>query len=360
MSVTNTMNICFFGSYSKQYSRNKILIDGLVKNHVRVFHCQSKQGLFINRYIDLARQYFLIFRQIDILFVAFVGHLDMPLAWLLARLTGKKVVFDMFYSMYDTFIFDRKVASSKSLRAKSFIVIDKIAGSLADAITTDTTSHARYFVKLFRLRSEKFHRIFVGGDNTVFKPIKRSKKNKVIVEFHGMFTLLQGAEYFIKAAKKMENKKNIEFWLIGSSSHYKIPLELLNNLKPKNLKYFSDLPVKDLAQKIAQADISIGHLGTSIKSKNVITNKIFHALAVRNAVIAGDCVASRELLEDNKTAFFVSMGDPDELVKKIKYVINNRALRKKVAENGYLLTQQKLSNKILGKQLLKVFTEVLN
>src|SRR3989344_6577531 len=100
------MNICFFGSYDPNYSRNSILINGLNQDDVKVFQCRSTYGSVFLRYPDLIRKYWKIRNEINVIYVAFVGQLNMPLAWILARLTGKKLVFDMFYSMYDTYVYD--------------------------------------------------------------------------------------------------------------------------------------------------------------------------------------------------------------------------------------------------------------
>lgn len=354
------MKICFFGSYDPLYSRNKILIDGLKKNGVSVVHCRSIHGSFLTRYLELSRCYWNMRQQIDIIFVAFVGHLNIPLAWLLAKLTGKKIVFDMFYSMFDTYVHDRRSAKPGSLRARLYLWIDKIATAFSDIVITDTQAHANYFIELLGSKKQKFKRIFVGGDDTLFKPINKKQHSKVIVEFHGMFTRLQGAEYFIQAAKLLEKEINLEFWLIGSSSHYHDPITLYKRLNPLNMKYFGELSVKKLAQRVARADISIGHLGNTKKARSVITNKIFHALAVKTAVIVGDSPAVRELLQDKVTALFTNMADSVDLAEKIKYLAKNWHLRLQLAQNGHQLFKEKLTNMHIAQTALKIFKPLLS
>ena len=355
------MNICFFGSYNPTYSRNKILIDGLKKNGVRILECRSTKESFMNRYPELARKYWILRKQVDILYVGFMGHLDMPLAWFLARLTGKKVVFDMFYSMYDTYVFDRQSTQPRSLRARSFYLIDKIAVTLADLVVTDTQTHANYFIKLLKLNPHKFRRVFLGGDDSLFRKSEISKKQrKIIIEFHGMFTRLQGAEFFIKAAKLLENLPNVEFWLIGGGKNYPVPFDFLIQLKPKTLKYFPELTVNQLNRKIQSASISIGHLGNTHKAHSVISNKMYHALFLGLPLIAPDNPATKELLTNNKNAFFVKMADSADLANKIRQLLRNSKLRRKIGKEGLKLANTKLRNEILGKNLLTVIKEGLN
>lgn len=350
------MTVCYFGSFNREYSRNRIFIDGLQKNGARVVECASKRGLFLTRYPELFAKYWKVKDQVDVIFVGFVGHLDMPIAWLLARLTQKKVVFDMFFSMYDTYVFDRQSVRADSPRAKIYFWIDKLAATLADEIITDTKAHARYFIRTFGLDRKKFHRIFVGGDDTIFLPIKRHRSKNIIVEFHGMFTRLHGAEYFVEAAKLLENKKNIKFLLIGSTSNYFLPLSRYEELKPKTLTYLPGLPVRELAKKVAISHISVGHIGITEKARSVITNKMFHALNCGSALIAGDCSASRELLTDKKNALFVKMGDAEDLARKILLLAKKTSLRKSIAKEGRELAETRLNNMQLGKELLKVLS----
>jgi glycosyltransferase involved in cell wall biosynthesis len=283
----------------------------------------------------------------------------MPLAWILAKLTGKKLVFDMFYSMYDTYVFDRQSTKPDSFRAKTYYWIDKLSTILADKIITDTKSSAIYYKKLFKINPQKLQHIYLGAEK-IFKRKRHQKRQKLIIEFHGMFTRLTGAEYFIEAAKKLEHSKNLEFWLIGGSVVYKEPFQYINRLKPENLIYFPQMSVKDLGAHISQADISIGHLGTTKKARVVITNKTFHSLASGTMQIAIDSPANRELLIHYKNALLVKAGHTNDLVDKIKLIAKNKNLREHIANEGYLLYKNKLTNEAIGKTLKKELERLIH
>ncbi len=348
------MTFCFFGSYDPNYARNKILIDGLQKNGVKIVHCRSMAGNVLIRYPQLFKQFWRYKDNIDLIFVAFVGHLNVPLAWMLGKIFRKKVVFDMFYSMYDTYVFDRRSVSVGSLRAKSYWFIDKLAVTLADSVITDTQAHAEYFMRLLHVKPRKFNKIFVGGDDTIFKPLRQKIRKKIRIIFHGMFTRLHGAEFFVEAAKLLENKKSLEFILVGSSQNYTLPVRLYEELKPSNMIYYPEIPVEKLAKLLSECSISVGHLGTTIKAKSVITNKMFQAIASKTAVIAGDCPANKELFVHKKTAWFVKMGDSRVLADAIIYLSSRPKLIRYLANNGYCLFKTELTNQLIGKQLLNI------
>ena len=166
------MVICWFGYPNQTYSRNQILIDGLKKNGAEVLYCTDKSGLFLTRYWRLFNKFLPLRHQVDIIFVQFPGHLNMPIAWVLGKLFGKPVIFDVFISLYDTYVFDRQTARQGSVRARFYWWVDKLACTLADHVTLDTYAHIRYFVKTFHLPHRKFSRLPVGGDETLFRPTK--------------------------------------------------------------------------------------------------------------------------------------------------------------------------------------------
>ena len=357
------MTICFFGYPNETYSRSKVLIDGLKKNRVKTISCTDKTGFAPLRYWRLFKKFLPVRNKVDAIFVQFPGHLNMPAAWIIGKIFRKPIIFDAFISLFDTYVFDRLAFAEGSLQAKFYWWVDKISCQLADKVTLDTRSHVNYFVKTFSLKRTKFAFIPVGGDDTIFKPkskvppIRRAGKgqrSKVVVEFHGMFTKLHGAEIFVKVAKKLEEHKNLEFWLIGSSSNYDLPIKLYRKLKPKNMKYWPRLPLDKLAKKIAASDICVGHLGPTQKAHMVVTNKMYHGLASGVALLAGACKATREFFKDRENCLFVNMYDPLDLEKKILMLAGRHKLRNKIAEKGYQLHQEKFTNFILGKKLKQI------
>ena len=354
--MTKPLTICFFGYPNQDYSRSKILIDGLNKNSVQVISCTDKSGLFLVRYWRLFQKFLPLRRQADVIFVQFPGHLNVPIAWALGQLFHQPVIFDAFISLSDTYIFDRRIAEQGSLKAKFYWWVDKLACTLADTVTLDTHAHINYFVKTFRLPKSKFSRLPVGGDDTLFRPStkKQASRNKIIIEFHGMFTRIHGAEVFVQAAKQLEHHKNLGFWLIGSSWNYLLPIKLYQKLKPRTMIYWPQLEVRKLAQKVSQADISIAHLGPTQKARMVLTNKMYHALASRVALIAGNNPATKEFLTDKKDCLLVNMYDEQDLAKKILLLASNKPLRQKIALNGYKLHQQEFTNQKLALKLLQV------
>src|SRR3989344_5407541 len=119
------MKVIYFGSYQPSFSRNHILITGLRQNHVQVIHCHSSQPRLLLRYPHLIYQFLSKKPGCQAMIVGSMGHYDMPLAWILGKVFRLPVFLDVFYSLYDTYIFDRKISSPQSFQAKWWWFIDK-------------------------------------------------------------------------------------------------------------------------------------------------------------------------------------------------------------------------------------------
>ena len=125
------MTVCYFGMYKPKYTRNRVLINGLRAHDVDVIECQSRES-GVKKYLRLFLLYLKNHKSFDIVVVGFPGHTVVPLAWLLTRLSRKKLIFDAFVSMYDSVVYDREECSPYSFTAVKYWLVDWLAGRLAD------------------------------------------------------------------------------------------------------------------------------------------------------------------------------------------------------------------------------------
>lgn len=140
------MNILYFGNYNPNYARNRVIIRGLQQNGARVVH--SLRGPY------------------DVIIVGYSdSRYAVSLAWLFSR---KPVIWDAFYSLYDSWVFDRKLVSPHSLKAYYYWFLDWLSCILADRILLDTNAHIDYFVRTFHIPCSKFTRVLIGADDEVF------------------------------------------------------------------------------------------------------------------------------------------------------------------------------------------------
>ena len=351
------MKVLYFGSYSRANPRNAVLMKGLEKNGVIILECNDRSKSFVVKYIKLFFKYLKYIGKFDVMLVGFSGQEMMPLARILTR---KPIVFDVFTSHYMGYILDRKYFSPRSLRAKYYRFIDRISCRLADVLLLDTQAHIDYFVKELHVPARKFRKIWLGANSDVYYPVERVSRvaeTSSQIVFWGKFIPLQGVEIIIKAAKILEDK-NVTFYLVGRGQMLAASEQLSRTFGLKNVQFPGWVSYDDLRNYIAGADICLGVFSGGIKADVTIQNKIFESLAMRKALITAGTTASRELLTDGENCLLCKAADPEDLADKISLLLRDQELRKRIADNGYRLFMDRLTEKKLGNELVRILEKI--
>src|SRR3990167_6404986 len=323
--------ICYFGSYDSEYARNRIIKKGLKTNGFQIYECNS-QGIVFRRYWNLARLFFRYVHKIDYIIVGFPGYFDMPLAFILGKIFGKKVFYDIFTSTYETYVLDRKVIDKNSFRAKFYYLVDWIGLKLADFVIVDTFAHGKFYNNTYGLNPKKQVLVYVGSDPDYFYPRKMQEETDVL--FYGSYQPLQGAEVIIKAASKLPR---VKFKMIGDGQIRKSVEDTVKSLRLKNVVFVNWLSLKELAGEISKAKICLGIFGNTHKAKVVIPNKAFDAIASKKTLITSDITAAREVFLNRINVFLVPAANANRLAIAIKQLLKSRGKRNDLEEEAYKL-----------------------
>lgn len=351
------MKICYFGTYSSNYTRNKVNITGLRENGAEVIECRTDDGGF-KKHWTLFKKGWALRGQYDVMIVGFNGHVLVPVAWLVTRFPRKKLVFDAFISTYDSNIFDRKKYSPHSLMALKYWLIDWLSCFLADLVLMDAEAHAEYMSKTFYVPRQKVKGLFVGCPNDIMYPRPQHKTTvDFLVHFHGTYIPVQGIPYIIRAAKILDGK-GVKFNFVGKLDTYKESLDLAQQLNLTNVSFNDYMSYEKLAEFMANADVCLGAFGDTEKAKRTGIFKIIEAMAMRKPFITGDSPALREFLTDRKDVLFCKLADSQDLADKILELKNNSDLRNTIAENGYKHYLQRFIPKAIGRDLIALIQRV--
>jgi len=350
------MKVCFVPTYNPNYARIQVFKKGLKLNDVELIDCSSKLKSPL-KYLDIFFKFLRYKSKSDIILVGFFGQPLMPLIKLFTR---KKIVFDAFISSYNTLVEDKKTVKKDSIKSKFLFWLDSYSCKLADIVILDTTEHINYFCNTFKLKKEKFRRVFIGADEDYFNLRKKKKENdKFKVEFHGKFIPLQGTEYIIRAAKLLE-KEEIEFIMIGNGQTFDKDFLLAKRINVNNINFLGFQPLKVIAEEISTSDVCLGVLGKSNKAGYVIPNKAYEVLAMGKPLIVADSEASKELLKHKESAYFCERANPQAIAEAILDLKNNPKLKEKIGNNGYKIFKEKCSMKVIGEQLKEILKNTLN
>jgi len=356
------MKILMTGIYSQDnYGRGRIIYEGLRENKADVDIFLAK-GIF---------KYFRIMKRLarkDYDVVLPNGKLVLMAAKFMKLFTKKKIAFDVFISDYEALVESRKTVKKGSLKSKILFFFDKNTCRFSDVVLLDTNEHIDYFVKMFGLDRKKFRRVFVGGDDTVYYPIKKKtgekdkKERKFTVLFYGSFIPGHGIKYILKAAKIIEKEKkmnDVEFLILGKGQTYDEMTQFSKEIGNKNVKFTGWIDYRKIPEYVSEADVCLGMFGDHIEKINrVIGNKIFEIIAMKKPLISGDCKAMREAFTNKENILFCRMDDEKSLADSILMLKKNPALREKIAENGYKLFKERFTTKEIGKSVLKAIEEI--
>ena len=375
-STPASLRVCYFGTYSKgeEYARNNAIISGLQANGVEVISCQAdvwptheqkmasmEQGLvsqglaYLRAYLKLVRQY-LAAPDHDLLCVGYIGHIDMFPAWLLGRLRRKPIVFDAFFSLYDTVVLDRGLFARGSLKAGLLRWVDRWSCRLADLALLDTWEHVDYFCSEFGLDRSKFLSIPLGTDEANFYPRPWPAEDGVLdVISYSSYIPLHGIDVQLAAAGLLKGEPDIRFTFVGKGQLYPEMRALAQRQGLDNVKFIEWISHGELVELIGKADVCLGIFGVTEKASRVIPYKAYEALAMAKPLITGDSKAARELLEDGVHVLMSPMGGGAALAERIKRLRDDPALRRKLAQAGHEQFKAHCTSREMARAMLDDF-----
>lgn len=338
------MKVLYFGTYNPDYSRNRVLINGLRQNGVEVVECRDNAP-GIRKFINLFNKHRQFKNQYDVMVVGFLGQQIVPFAKLITR---KPIVFDAFLSLYDSNVFDRKTVKKISIRAGYYWVLDWLSMYLADVVLFDTDAHINYASAKFMVSREKFKRIFVGTDDKIFYPRENPSNSVFTVYFHGSFIPLQGVDRIVEAAKILE-KEDIKFNILGNGQTFSEVKKIAEKLGIRSINFISRVDYNKLPEYIGESDVCLGIFGKTSKAGRVIPNKIYEYAAMARPIVTLDTLAIRELFTEED--MILIKNDPRELADKIIALRNDEQMRSRFGQNAYKKILSSATPKILGAQL---------
>jgi L-malate glycosyltransferase len=238
----------------------------------------------------------------------------------------------------------------------SFVLIN------SEVITADSTYTSNLTISIEKSIEKRMHIIPMGVDQQRFH-----KKNQVILEKPsagliilsvGRLVERKGIKYLIKAMETVIKTYPYAKLLIGGDGPEKDHLiNLCRTLKlERNVEFLGFIPNDKIAQVYASADIFVL---PSIVTKSGDTEGLgvvlLEAMASGIPVIGSDIGGITDIIEDRKTGLLVKSGDPDDLAKKILFILSNKDFRINLSREATNLIERKFSWEIVTTRFVEVF-----
>ncbi len=353
--------MCHFGGYARDYSRSVVVRKSLARLGVAVVECHSRHPSKARRYVELVGRYQQVYRQVDVILVGTVCHYYMPLAHLLGKVTGKPVIFDVFDSLYETYVFDAAIADPNGIKARYYALVDRCACGLAQLVVLDTPQHADFFARELLVAPHKLRSVWLGVDTDLFCPTLsvNSPMSDFQIVFVGSLLRSHGVDTMIKAAKRLSHLVDVKFKVVGSGPRYHASRGLAMSLGCENIQFLPWVSYDVVPRILAEAAIVLGLFGDTPKVRWVVPNKVYEALAMGKPLVTGDTPAVRALLTHRKNAMLCPLGDDENLAEVILELYSQSDLRREVGQNGLALFRKKFSLEAIGQDWLSVLQEVV-
>jgi glycosyltransferase involved in cell wall biosynthesis len=253
------MIVCYFGDYDRVYNRTKVILAGLEEHGIEIQHCNERDKKGFARLWSLWKQHAALRGKYDVLIVGFGDERLLPL---FARLISHKpIIWDALFSLYDNWVFDRKLAKPNSIKAYWYWLLDWISCWSCNLVILDTHTNIEYFQRTFHIPAKKFVRVLVGTYGDRFQPGPKTRSSNFFeVEYHGKYIPVQGTDVLVRAAQLLADDQ-VHITMIGSGQEYKTTKKLAEDLQLENITFYPALSSDQIPEYVRNADACVGLLG---------------------------------------------------------------------------------------------------
>ncbi|HUV47081.1 MAG TPA: glycosyltransferase family 4 protein [Candidatus Bathyarchaeia archaeon] len=373
------LTICLFGTYDRNYTSNKLILQGLLENKVDIVEINSHTpvtkldsskemtwlkltGRILKKYRIFAEiiRNFKRFRKVDAIYVGYPGHFDVLIAYPIAKLFRKKLIFNPLLIFYTGFSEEQGILNKKSILGKIIKTGETIIYNLCDLVFADTPYQKKYLMADFKVPEKNLRVLPIGADDKYYQYTPYTNLTKKInVVYYGLYSPIHGVEHIIETANILRNYHDIKFTFVGNGQTFKANYERAKELKLSNVEFFYDLPVEKHPAIIKKADIFLGFLQKHPSVDRIIPNKIYQGLALGKTIITADAPVIKSIFTHKKNIYLCKPADPKDFAKAVIDLKNQPKLRKMIAENGHNLFEKEFTPKAVGKKLVSFTKEIL-
>jgi glycosyltransferase involved in cell wall biosynthesis len=340
------LRVCLFGSYDRVVHPRVAILEAalraggaqVVEAHAPAWPGGTEEKLAAARHplhpvglIRLARTWGRLaarYRRVgphDVVLVGYFGHLDVLLARLLAR--RRRVVLDMFLSVYDTVVLDRKTVDPSGPQARLARLLDRLAVRACDLALLDTPQQVDFATTVLGLPAHKLASVPVGAEPGHFPAGPPPEGGPLKVLFYSTFIPLHGSDVVARAMHQVDGEE-VVFTVVGRGQERAAFDREVAGLDVVTVHDW--VPYDRLGELVAGNDVVLGLFGDTDKAWRVVPGKVYQAACAGRAIVTADTPAIRAAFDPDEVVL-VRPGDPDALATALRELVKDRA---RVAELG--------------------------
>ena len=219
-----------------------------------------------------------------------------------------------------------------------FIHIDGIVvgtNLLREAIASTGIPKKKIFVLPDGFDRARFN---VGLDKRQLRKKLNLPKNDKLVAYAGNLFRWKGVETMIEALLHIPSK-SVKMLIVGGlewEPHLRRLKDLASDLRVRDRTLFVGyvLP-SQVPYYLGSADLLVIPTLDTIMGKHSMPTKIFEDMATGRPILASDLQAHRQILKNNQTGLFFKPNNPEDLACKIREILRDKDLAKKMGQEAY-------------------------
>jgi glycosyltransferase involved in cell wall biosynthesis len=205
-----------------------------------------------------------------------------------------------------------------------------------------------------------------GVDIEAYQPLPRDNdvsrrygfEGKFLVSYIGNHGMSQALSTALRAAKMLENERDILFLLVGDGAERETLLKEKERLNLTNLLMLPLQPKDKMPQFLAASDACMVLLRKDDLFKSIIPSKIFEIMAMERPIIIGVDGESREIIEAAESGVFAEPENHEQLAQTVLKLSRDREYLSLLGANGRKYVIQHYNRDSLANVYLKTLSDV--
>ena len=283
-----------------------------------------------------------------------------------AKAFNKKLIVEMYISIYDTFVKDRKILKGKQIepgsrQAKEMFEKDVLALTESDFLIHTAKHELSYWEKLLNIKIAP-KKVFIAPNFNVSQLVHNRNQitdNNLNICWWGTFIPLHGLENILQAMKILQaNQIKFTCNLFGTNNSLftayetKIKQEQLEDcvFLRKDLNFANNSLPKYL---INNCDLALGIFGNTDKAYNTVPNKLIEALSMGIPTLTMKSSALEEFFSPED--LWTCESDPESIARAILTVVDGT-----ISQVNWLKTRAKVWKTFSMSRYQQVVNQVLD
>jgi glycosyltransferase involved in cell wall biosynthesis len=198
-----------------------------------------------------------------------------------------------------------------------------------------------------------------GADLALFHP--RPARNPVadrlglgdglVVMYSGLLGMKHGLETVVEAADLCRSRPDVTFCLVGDGPRRAALLEMVRERGLGNVLLPGELPMAEVPDALARADICVTHLLPEPYLTKIIPVKVFEYMAMEKPVVAGLEGEGAQVVERAGGGVAVPPGDPRALADAVLALADDPERRREMGRRGRAVVEAEYSREATARKL---------